>query len=250
MCVCWCCCGVTGLSQRFCAALSYVKLHLHLHLCLALLSRGSAPPAPICPIVLIVDHNAVTPWPLPTTGKLIELLPSHTQLVIQPMKEQQGGFSRILARGSTQALLIPPYRWQPGATTHTSHRDMQQKILSEQNLEHTPTFSTLAAIVVIVAMGQPWWWQPIKGSSVWTMSRENEMRRGGLGHPQDNLHGHGEMWSVGLEDPTLLQRWYQNRCIKQQTRVPHQAWSPEPNFLLIRLWKLCKQPGTDRWPVC
>lgn len=64
LCVCWCCCGVTGLSQGYCATLSYVKLHLHLHLCLALLSmlsRGSAPPGPICPIVLIVDHNAVTP---------------------------------------------------------------------------------------------------------------------------------------------------------------------------------------------
>lgn len=46
VCVRWCCCGVAVLSQAFCAALSYVKLHLCPRLCLALLfvlSRGPAP---------------------------------------------------------------------------------------------------------------------------------------------------------------------------------------------------------------
>lgn len=63
-CVWWCCCGVMGLSQGFCLALSYVKLHLRPRLCLTLrsmLSRRPAPPRPICRVLLIVDHNAVTP---------------------------------------------------------------------------------------------------------------------------------------------------------------------------------------------
>lgn len=47
VCVCWCCCGVTGLSQAFCPASSYVDLHLRPRLCLALLSVLSRGPAPL-----------------------------------------------------------------------------------------------------------------------------------------------------------------------------------------------------------
>lgn len=57
------------------------------------------PPHPICRVLLIVDHNAVTPWPFPTTGKLIVLLPFYSWPVIQPMREQHWGFARISTKG-------------------------------------------------------------------------------------------------------------------------------------------------------
>lgn len=64
VCVCWCCRGVAGLSQAFCAALSYVKLHLRPRLCLGPALRAlprTGAPRPICRVLLIADHNAVTP---------------------------------------------------------------------------------------------------------------------------------------------------------------------------------------------
>ena len=56
VCVCWCYCGVAGLSQVFCPALSYVKLGPALR---ALPRTGA--PRPICRVLLIEDHNTVTP---------------------------------------------------------------------------------------------------------------------------------------------------------------------------------------------
>lgn len=160
-----------GCRGALCAALSYVKLHLRPRLCLALLSvlsRGPAPPRPICRVLLIVDHNAVTPWPFSTTGKLIVLLPSHSRPVIQPMREQHGGFllasptksfrlkkTHTRTHKHTHTLLIPWYQWQPVTTTHTLWRDTLQThtFLSQRELEQTPTFFTPATAAVLVASG-------------------------------------------------------------------------------------------------
>lgn len=146
LCLCWCCCGVTGLSQGFCSTLSYVKLHLHLHLCLGLLSvlsRGSAPPRSYLSNCLNCGPQCRDPMTFPNNRE-INSAPPNTHSARHPANEGTArGLSRILTTESTQSLLIPSYRWQPGATTHTSHRDMQEKFLSEQDLEQTPTDSLL-----------------------------------------------------------------------------------------------------------
>lgn len=58
---------------------------------------------------------------------------------------------------------------------------------------------------------------------------------GGSGYPQDNPHGHGEMWSVGLEDHTLLQSGDTKAVVsndKPDCCTKHEA---QPNFLFSRL---------------
>ena len=68
-------------------------------------------PRPICRVLLIVDHNAVTPRPFSTTGKLIVLLPSHSRPVIQPMREQHWG-------GGGGFLLASPPKASAKENTH------------------------------------------------------------------------------------------------------------------------------------
>lgn len=69
----WCYCGVPAAVpasfvrpwvMRSCISVSRLCLSL-----LSVLSRGPAPLGPICPVLLIANHNAVTPWPFfETTG--------------------------------------------------------------------------------------------------------------------------------------------------------------------------------------
>lgn len=128
LCVCWCCCGVTGLSRRFCAALSYVELHLHLHLCLARLSRGSAPPAPICPIVLIVDHNAVTPVTF-ANNREINRAPPITHSASHPANEgaAKGAFSRIPTPGGHPGAAHPTVSMTAGSNNTQFHTETCNK---------------------------------------------------------------------------------------------------------------------------
>lgn len=145
VCVCWCCCVVTGLSQGFCVSLSYVKLHRHRRLCLAplsVLSRGSAPPSSYLSNCLNCGPQCCDPVTF-TNNREINSAPPVTLSASHPANE---GTARGLSLhpDNTQSLLIPRYRWQAGATTHTLYRErLNKKFLSEQNLEQTPTFSLL-----------------------------------------------------------------------------------------------------------
>lgn len=144
LCVCWCCCGVTGLSQRFCAALSYVKLHLHLHLCLALLSRGSAPPAPICPIVLIVDHNAVTPVTF-ANNREINRAPPITHSASHPANEgtARGLFSHPDPRGHTGAAHPTISMTARSHNTHFTQRRATKKFFQSKTWSRHQLFPLL-----------------------------------------------------------------------------------------------------------
>lgn len=182
VCASRCCCGVTGLSRALCAALSYVKLHLRPRLCLALLSvlsRGPAPPRPICRVLLIVDHNAVTPRPFPTTGKLIVLLPSHSRPAIQPMREQHGGF---LLASPTKSFRLKKTHTRTHKHTHTTH-PMISMTASDNNTHFVEGHTANTHISFTARVGadsnffhpgnssgvgcqwqrSAWRWQPVKG---------------------------------------------------------------------------------------
>lgn len=111
LCECWCCCGVTGLSQGFCVTLSYVKLHLHRRLCLAqlsMLSRGSAPPSSYLSNCLNCGPQCRDPVTF-TNNREINSAPPIPPAASHPANE---GTARGLSLhpDNTQSLLIPRYR--------------------------------------------------------------------------------------------------------------------------------------------
>lgn len=87
--VCVCCCGVTGLLSNceLCESASPAP-SLSGPALRALPWTGA--PRPTCRVLLIADHDGVTPRPYATTGKLIVLLPSRFWPVIRPMRELHG----------------------------------------------------------------------------------------------------------------------------------------------------------------
>lgn len=118
-CVCWCCRGVARVSQAFVqlwVMWSCISIPAFVWPC-SPCSPADQRPSSYLSCSLNCDHNAVTSWPFPTTGKLIVLLPSHSPPVIQPISKQQGCFSWTKEKHSASHKHTPLtqwYQWQLG----------------------------------------------------------------------------------------------------------------------------------------
>lgn len=212
VCASRCCCGVTGLSRALCAALSYVKLHLRPRLCLALLSvlsRGPAPPRPICRVLLIVDHNAVTPRPFPTTGKLIVLLPSHSRPAIQPMREQHGGF---LLASPTKSFRLKKTHTRTHKHTHYSSHDIndsqwqQHTLCGGTHCKHTHFFhgESWSRQQLFSPRQQQRCWLPVAAVGMAMAARKGDLRFEGCPGTRQSREGERERLGGGGRGRTHL----------------------------------------------
>lgn len=137
------CAGVAVVSRRFCAALTYVKLHLHLHLCLALLcvlSRGSAPPCSYLPSCLNCGPQCRDPLTF-THNREITSAPPITHSASHPAEREH-----TVAAHPTISMTAR------GLSTHVTQRHATKMSFRARLGADTNSF-TLATIVVTVATG-------------------------------------------------------------------------------------------------